>query len=86
MLLIIIGLLIGKSERYSIGHICACLKDIGKKRVGKQVQRPARREAIHDLVRRFICSQERRIVEYKLYTREHLGLERGVFKGINKET
>ena len=34
VLSIIMGFLIGESERYDISRIRACLKDVGKERVG----------------------------------------------------
>lgn len=43
------------------------------------------KKTISNLIRGFTYSQKKRIVEYRLYVKEHLGPEKRVFKSMNKE-
>lgn len=85
ILSIVMGLLISESKRYGIRRICARLKDVENEKVGQQVLRPVWKEIISNSIRGFTCTQRKRIVEYKLYIREHFEIERGIFKCINKK-
>lgn len=42
------------------------------------------REIISDFVGDYICNQRRCSIEYRLYAKKHLVLQKEIFKGMNK--